>query len=138
MTPSAQVSWTEAGQTCTARWRSESGAAPPKRVVVADDTMTADAAYRLACEGTALLWRGDFQNARQLLQAMARRVDKCLEVHGARWMRSYISSDRKRVVCEFEAADAENVRESYRSAGIQFERVWTADVFSRDEPAESY
>jgi len=37
--------------------------------------MTADTAYRLACEGTALLWRGDYQNARQLLQAMARRVD---------------------------------------------------------------
>ena len=49
---------------------------PPKRVVIADDLMTADSAYRLACEGTALLWRGDFQNARQLLQAMARRADK--------------------------------------------------------------
>jgi len=49
---------------------------PPKRVVLADDRMTADAAYRLACEGTALLWRGDFQNARQLLLAMARRTDR--------------------------------------------------------------
>ncbi|MDP2241049.1 MAG: class I SAM-dependent methyltransferase [Burkholderiales bacterium] len=49
---------------------------PPKRVVIADDRMTADAAYRLACEGTAMLWRGDFQNARQLLQAMARRADR--------------------------------------------------------------
>lgn len=48
----------------------------PKRVQVADDTMTADQAYRLACEGTALLWHGDFQNARQLLQAMARRIDR--------------------------------------------------------------
>ncbi|BBP04884.1 hypothetical protein TPL01_12950 [Sulfuriferula plumbiphila] len=38
--------------------------------------MAADVAYRLASEGTALLWRGDFQNARQLLQAMARRVDR--------------------------------------------------------------
>jgi len=38
--------------------------------------MTADAAYRLASEGTALLWRGDFQNARQLLQALARRTDR--------------------------------------------------------------
>jgi methylase of polypeptide subunit release factors len=37
--------------------------------------MTADSAYRLACEGTAILWRGDFQNARQLLQAIARRID---------------------------------------------------------------
>jgi methylase of polypeptide subunit release factors len=44
-------------------------------VQLADDTMNADTAYRLACEGTALLWRGDFQNARQLLQALARRAD---------------------------------------------------------------
>ena len=70
------IQWQEAGQTCSARWRSERGAAPPKKVVLADDTMTADVAYRLACEGTALLWRGDFQNARQMLQAMARRSDE--------------------------------------------------------------
>lgn len=70
------ISWTEAGKGCSARWRSESGAAPPKRVVIADDTMKADEAYRLACEGTALLWRGDFQNARQLMLAMSRRADR--------------------------------------------------------------
>ncbi len=59
-----------------ARWRSEAGVPPPRRIMVADDRMNADTAYRLACEGTALLWRGDFQNARQLLQALARRVDR--------------------------------------------------------------
>ncbi|MDD2777178.1 MAG: class I SAM-dependent methyltransferase [Gallionella sp.] len=69
------MSWAEAGKTCTAHWRSESGVTAPKRVKVADDTMKADEAYRLACEGTALLWRGDFQNARQLLVAMSRRAD---------------------------------------------------------------
>ena len=72
------------------------------------------------------------------LNKMAKRVDPCLEAHGARWMRSYISSDRMRVLCEFEAADAEKVRESYRSAGVTFERVWAADVFSREKPTESY
>jgi methylase of polypeptide subunit release factors len=70
------IRWSEAGIDHSARWRSEAGVAPPKRVVIADDLTTADAAYRLACEGTALLWRGDFQNARQLLLAMARRVDR--------------------------------------------------------------
>ena len=70
------ISWQEKGATHSARWRSEAGVAPPKRVVIADDTMNADRAYRLACEGTALLWRGDFQNARQLLQALMRRVDQ--------------------------------------------------------------
>jgi len=70
------IHWNEAGEEKSARWRSESGTPPPKRVVIADDRMTADDAYHLACEGTALLWRGDFQNARQLLQAMTRRLNE--------------------------------------------------------------
>ena len=71
-----EIHWTENGETLNADWRSESGMSPPRRVVIADDTMTADTAYRFACEGTGMLWRGDFQNARQLLQALARRVDR--------------------------------------------------------------
>jgi methylase of polypeptide subunit release factors len=70
------LEWVEQEQPRSARWRSESGNAPPRGVQVADDTITADAAYRLATEGTGLLWRSDFQNARQLLQALARRADR--------------------------------------------------------------
>jgi len=73
---SQTVHWTQAGEPRAALWRSETGALPPKRVVLADDTLPADKAYRLACEGVGLLWRGDFQNARQLLQALGRRIDK--------------------------------------------------------------
>lgn len=58
------------------QWRCESGAPAPKRVVYGDDTLPADIAYRLMCEGTAVLWQGDFHNARQLLQALARRTEK--------------------------------------------------------------
>jgi len=68
--------WTENGTANSARWRSEAGMPPPKRVVIADDRLAADTAYRYACEGTAMLWRGDFQNARQLLQALMRRIDR--------------------------------------------------------------
>lgn len=74
--PDSTIHWTEAGKDCAALWRSERGAPPPKRVVVVDDTTSADAAYRVACEGAALLWRGDFHNATQLLHALARRIDK--------------------------------------------------------------
>lgn len=70
------VHWTERGELRSARWRSERGAPPPKRMVIADDRTTADAAYGLACQGTALLWRGDFQNARQMLIALASRADR--------------------------------------------------------------
>ena len=72
----ATIIWQEQEQTCSALWHSEHGSAPPKRVMVVDDTLTADMAFRLASEGTGLLWRGDFQNAKQLLQAIARRIDK--------------------------------------------------------------
>ncbi len=72
---SPNLHWTEASQNRTARWRSEAGVPPPLRVVIADDTLSAPAACHLAAQGTAMLWRGDFQNARQLLQAMARRLD---------------------------------------------------------------
>ena len=68
--------WVEGGHARSAHWRSERGAPPPRRVVLADDTLTAAMAQRLASEGTAMLWRGDFHNARQLLQALARRIDQ--------------------------------------------------------------
>ncbi|AUL46335.1 methylase [Bordetella trematum] len=71
------VHWTDDdGHARQARWQSENGAPPPRRIVCIDDRTPADTAYRLACEGTSLLWHGDFQNARQLLGAMARRLDK--------------------------------------------------------------
>lgn len=70
------ISWVENNATHASKWQSEAGVKPPQRVLPADDTINADTAYRLACEGTAILWRGDFQNARQLLQAMARRCDQ--------------------------------------------------------------
>jgi hypothetical protein len=64
----------------------------------------------------------------------ASQLDPCLEAHGARWMCSYLSHDRRRMICEFEAPDAETVRQSMRSAGVSFDRVWSGEVFRRGEP----
>ena len=66
------------------QWRCESGAPAPKRVVYGDDTLSADTAYRLMCEGTAVLWQADFHNARQLLQALARRTQKSVHKKSTR------------------------------------------------------
>lgn len=69
------IQWLQGDATIQARWQSERKLPAPARVVLADDTLTADMAYRLACEGTVMLWQSDFQNAKQLLQALVRRVD---------------------------------------------------------------
>jgi hypothetical protein len=76
MTQQTHLLWTENNEPRSALWRMDNGAVLPKKVVIADDTLTADSAFRLACAGHGLLWRGDFHNARQLLQALARRIEK--------------------------------------------------------------
>ena len=73
------VQWHENETLRHARWLSQSNHVPPARIVVVDDKTTADEAYRLACAGTSMLWRGDFNNARQLLQAITRRIDRANE-----------------------------------------------------------
>lgn len=74
--PVPSIHWLENGAACTALWRSHSDAPPAARVVVADERMTADEAYGLACQGTALLWRGDFQQARRMLSALGNRAER--------------------------------------------------------------
>lgn len=60
------VHWQDGQQLQSALWLSESNQPAPTRTVLVDDQTKADDAYRLACEGNSLLWRGDFHNARQL------------------------------------------------------------------------
>ncbi len=76
MSSAALVRWEEDGSAHCAVWRSASEAAPPKEVVIVDDRTSADEAYGMACQGKGLLWRGDFQNARQMLLALGRRADR--------------------------------------------------------------
>jgi SAM-dependent methyltransferase len=76
MTPNPIIHWLEGGNAFEAQWLSYNGTSPATRVVVADGKMTADEAYGLACQGTALLWRGDFQEARQMLNALRNRADR--------------------------------------------------------------
>lgn len=78
----SMIRWTEDGRERAARWHSENGTLAPSRILVVGDDITANSAYRLACEGAGLLWRGDYHNARQLLRAVARRVDRHAGRHG--------------------------------------------------------
>src|SRR5690242_14635732 len=55
-------------------WWSELASAP-QRIGVADDRTTAEAALRRTRGGEALLFQGDWHNARQLLAAMRRRLE---------------------------------------------------------------
>jgi hypothetical protein len=62
------------------------------------------------------------------MKLVADRERPCLSAYQATWRRSLLSADRKRMVCEYEAADAESMRQIQREAGAQFERIWVAEV----------
>lgn len=57
-------------------WRTDLFGPPPARTVEGDDRLAADAALRLVAQGTAISWRGDWHNARQLVDALGRRLQE--------------------------------------------------------------
>jgi SAM-dependent methyltransferase len=68
--------------------------------------------------------------------ASSKKLDPCLKVRQGLWRRSSLSIDRHRMVCEFEAPDAEAVRDAYRASGTPYERVWTANVYAVEDYPE--
>lgn len=62
------------------------------------------------------------------MQRVANLERPCLAAYQATWKRSLLSADRMRMVCEYEAADAETMRRIQREAGAEFDRVWIGDV----------
>lgn len=66
---------------------------------------------------------------KEQLAAAAASGSPCFEAHRVRLLRSLLSLDGMRVVCQYEAPDAEAVRQANRKAGLAFDRVWTADVY---------
>ncbi|HEU0203923.1 MAG TPA: nickel-binding protein [Burkholderiaceae bacterium] len=64
----------------------------------------------------------------QELEAVGQRLAKCLEQYRVTWVRSFLSPDRRRMICQYEASDAESVRIVQNTADAHYDRVWVADV----------
>jgi methylase of polypeptide subunit release factors len=70
------VSWQEDDHSQQAGWQSVHHWPTPEKLIVADDQLGADKALKLLNEGTSIVWRGDFFNGKQLLEALKRRLQK--------------------------------------------------------------
>jgi hypothetical protein len=62
------------------------------------------------------------------LDAVETRMAPCLDLYNVRWIRSFWSADRRRMICEYDAADVASVRSVQREAAAKFDRAWAADV----------
>ena len=52
----------------------------------------------------------------------------CSGMHGVVWKRSVLSLDRRHMICEYEAPDAETVRKVQREAGAAFDHIWSGEI----------
>lgn len=75
-TPYPYIEWEQDSMPHKSLWFSEAGLAPPSKVTLIDDTISANQALMLMKDGKGLLWVGDYQNGRELLRAIARRLDR--------------------------------------------------------------
>ncbi|GAB4472914.1 MAG: hypothetical protein OHK0037_33060 [Elainellaceae cyanobacterium] len=64
----------------------------------------------------------------EVLDAEGSRALPCLAARNAIWRYSLLSGDRHRMICSFDAPDAEAVRTSYRMANISFEKMWVDQI----------
>jgi hypothetical protein len=62
------------------------------------------------------------------LKIAARDSDGCLARHNAQYLYGYLAPDLQRMICVYEALDAESVRIANRQTGMPFECVYTATV----------
>jgi hypothetical protein len=119
----------------------------------APDTESVRIALRQACTPRGHVWSGTVHDApgltdEGLAQAnvlVSRRFDatvafeeiqalddvgtNCFLTHRARRMRTYVSTNRLRMVCLYHAPDAESVRIATREARLPVERVWAFRQF---------
>jgi len=66
------------------------------------------------------------------LQAREEAAAWCLEEHRVTFLRSFFSADRRRMLCLYQAPDAESVRLAQQRAGMPVERVWACCNFTPD------
>ena len=69
----------------------------------------------------------------EALQESEKRAQWCLELHNVTFVQSYISPDRRRMICIYKGPDAESVRLANSTARLPFDRVWTASILSHEQ-----
>jgi hypothetical protein len=69
--------------------------------------------------------------------SMTRRFGPCFSLRRIKRLISYISKDRLRTVCIYEAPDASSVRDVHDREGIPYLRIWSADMLSVPSPSEA-
>lgn len=59
------------------------------------------------------------------IQAIEDAGAGCLEMREVKFIRTFFSADKKRMLCLYQAPDVESVRQAQREAKMPFEKIWS-------------
>jgi hypothetical protein len=68
---------------------------------------------------------------------LAKASTWCFEQYDTRWLGSLLSADGRSMVCRFEAADAETIRQVLRTVEADMRILWPATVHEVPEPGKA-
>ena len=66
------------------------------------------------------------------LQAIEDAAAWCMDLHKVSFLRTFFSADCKRMICLYQAPDAESVRLAQNQAGMPVERVWSCHHYTEE------
>ncbi len=66
------------------------------------------------------------------IQAIEDAGAGCLEMRDVKFIRTFFSVDKKRMVCLYQAPDAESVRQAQREAKVPFSEIWAFGAITPD------
>ena len=110
---SARIAMRQAGADHRILWRCSVHEAPG---IVEEDIASANTVVERSFEVPVTL---------QDIQAIEDAGFDCLDSRNVRFIRTFFSHDGKRMICLYEAPDAESVRQAQREAGVPFDDAWT-------------
>ena len=113
---SARIALRQAGADYRIMWRCSIHEAPG---VVEEDIAAANVLVERSFEEPVTL---------EKIQDIEDAGFDCLDSRNVRFIRTFFSHDRKRMICLYEAPDAESVRQAQREAGVPFNDAWSFEA----------
>lgn len=68
------------------------------------------------------------------IQSLEDSGARCLTAHNVRFVKTFLSRDRRRMLCLYEAPDAEAVRLAENQARAPFLRAWSCTKLQKEDP----
>ncbi|MBP2314558.1 nickel-binding protein [Azospirillum soli] len=89
-------------------------------------------------ERTLVLVERSFQEPVRLddVQSVEDRGAWCLSLNRVEFLVSWLALDRRRMICLYEAPDAESVSRTNTRLNLPFDRIWSADLYVCDDATE--